>query len=943
MMAKRFFASIVFLSLSVLFLAAQEQKFYEISIYHKLKSGVLDYKNLTPDTLIQLPFFYRTTFKYAGSDGLTAESISDRVKKELIYKHGTAIAPEYLDLKPLGFEVPSANTSKRIDDIYKAAVIYVPLVENPSGGILFNIKLGDEADYTNRELPFDHFVHGTKDVQCFASCKHEGSLVKYTLIVASHTLITRPVPPKPHKGDSIEPPADFGRYQRFSINLKLPGGTHEEDTRVSVFPLIVDCLTEDTVAYYPSFVYDGTVYKKLQDKRKRFDYNKYDFLAGSRTYYGYNEIRDTTVQTSFKKIPKHVHLGLKKPIFVMDANGEPAEDSEGNALVDSVDVQVKKINVNVRDSVYTIYDTGFKQYVDSLKHDTLIIENKFDILINNSFLYLKPNKDRTYRCILRYTMEDYHHVYDYGEDMGTCLVVKPLKFLQLSNNSVSIKLDKNRFYEEPKAQEVDLIRPSLGIQFKHGTPIIIEDSAYFATLGEIRNDIVNIRESSGELTNAELNAYASPDGKDAGNIILAQKRADAAKGRLSSLRFPVSIKSKAHIDTWDHTAVMLDSLGYPQEAQVLRDLIPKYSDNYSIGNALKNKLGATLYNSVVFPVLQMQCRISLTYKYKVEKQLSPAEALIKYKENKKHLFNPGDYYNLFEAITDSAERDTLVEIAYNRLILQQNNLSSLLAPYVINEMACLKIRRMQPDTLILKQALNEDRIYNMPFDQGDGLALLNLPEVVLNQAIMYYMEDEFGKAEYLLSMIKKYCRDNDFTSGVAFQSLQSYVTFKNKVQAGKLDMNDSETKAAVDYIREASPVNNAVLSLEFPQLGLSSDAGAEIYKLSDDEPLKWYLMGLLWADRDRNWNQAQFRRLSDLITDKVDGVQLSSIPFYLAYFQKSFDLDKSYMKHYFQEGHVTEEMRKRPAHAYKTSRIQGYRDIFEIMKEEDDNQYKNKN
>jgi hypothetical protein len=60
----------------------------------------------------------------------------------------------------------------------------------------------------------------------------------------------------------------------------------------------------------------------------------------------------------------------------------------------------------------------------------------------------------------------------------------------------------------------------------------------------------------------------------------------------------------------------------------------------------------------------------------------------------------------------------------------------------------------------------------------------------------------------------------------------------------------------------------------------------------------------------------------------------------MAYFWKSFDLDKSadkaMMKNYFNEGYINEEMRKKKNHAYKVSRIPTYKKIFRLRKKEDD-------
>ena len=60
----------------------------------------------------------------------------------------------------------------------------------------------------------------------------------------------------------------------------------------------------------------------------------------------------------------------------------------------------------------------------------------------------------------------------------------------------------------------------------------------------------------------------------------------------------------------------------------------------------------------------------------------------------------------------------------------------------------------------------------------------------------------------------------------------------------------------------------------------------------------------------------------------------------MAYFQRSFDLDKSeerkFLRYYFDEGWIKEEMREKKNHAYKLDRIPAYRKLFRLRKIEDD-------
>ena len=116
-----------------------------------------------------------------------------------------------------------------------------------------------------------------------------------------------------------------------------------------------------------------------------------------------------------------------------------------------------------------------------------------------------------------------------------------------------------------------------------------------------------------------------------------------------------------------------------------------------------------------------------------------------------------------------------------------------------------------------------------------------------------------------------------------------------------------------------------------------------VLQMKDSNPVKWYLMGLLWAKRDGKENDYPIEQyIADLSEeDNVEDVSLNiaGYPYYMAYFQKSFDVDASFAKHYFNEGNVDEQMRKKPFHAYKLSRIPVYHKIFALRKVADKNEH----
>mgnify|MGYP002625858142 CR=1 FL=1 len=75
------------------------------------------------------------------------------------------------------------------------------------------------------------------------------------------------------------PPIDDGKNMYFRIHVDLPKQYGNSKARMVIQPMSVDCQTEDTVDYIPGVVMEGYEYHKLQDKRMRFNYMKYDNVA----------------------------------------------------------------------------------------------------------------------------------------------------------------------------------------------------------------------------------------------------------------------------------------------------------------------------------------------------------------------------------------------------------------------------------------------------------------------------------------------------------------------------------------------------------------------------------------------------------------------------------------------------------------------------------------
>lgn len=724
-------------------------------------------------------------------------------------------------------------------------------------------------------------------------------------------------------------------FEYFNITLgRLPADIREDKTRIILLPYAIDCQTDDTIAYLTPAVYEGSEYHLLQDKRKAYDYQHNDSLGKSRIMTQTKLLRsDTTkVDTTYFK-PKKDARG--KTIIRKDANGNDMEDANGNPIYEGEIVTEQRITkIETIDTVLTENRPGFITSIDSLKHIRDEILDKRFIRIDTTIVFKKPDKKKSYRGMVRYVMEDYHHPYFKNEYGGTCLHVRPFKFLQISNSGIDMDLDPDKFYQETEEGRQNQ-ENNLDMSFEHGKTTLIEDSAYFVTIANLAQDFSDIRSTGGDITGGTLTAYASPDGSEATNRRLAEGRAQVARSKIPGQINKVQIK--AEIDTWDNTAKLLEEEGLLEEAAFVRQCIEE-------GKGVREVVGRKVatypgYRERIKPTLERQCRIKFKYEFFANKKLKPQEALDLYLANPDRKFFNGDYFNIISLLTDSLERDKATRIAYNRVVVRDQDIESRFAPYLINRMAYLKIKAGEPDTNLLKPLLDFS-FRNWSFDQtksGSDI-VFNRPEAVLNQAVAYYMFDQVQKAKELGSRVKK--AYPDMKEAV---NLMHFINFKDLVRIPadrRTRQQQDELDAALELLSSSGKDNTAVLYTEFRNLDKLDSAWDFVHLMSDEDPKKWYLMALLWATRDGQESTYKLPVDEDSVSYGDEEVKVDGIPYYMAYFQRAFDLDKSkertFLRYYFDEGWIKEDMREKRNHAYKLDRIPAYRKLFRLRKIEDD-------
>ncbi|MCQ2254650.1 MAG: hypothetical protein MJZ29_04070 [Bacteroidaceae bacterium] len=622
------------------------------------------------------------------------------------------------------------------------------------------------------------------------------------------------------------PGIDTGFEVRFTCPVFLPKGYTREDTRLAIQPMVIDCQTEDTIAYADPIVFEGGKYHKMQNKRMGFNYMKNDPVA---PYY------DSSIQLN---------------------SNEPFE---------------------------YVYTTTFR----------------------------KPDKDKTYKGAYRTIVEDYSHVvFDNGGlGTGSCLAFRPFKFLNFDVAKATMPL--NDEFRVDAASNYMAVDRKLTLTFEMGKDVLTSDSINDKEFGRL---IAELKSYGDKLYKVQVEGAASAEGNEVSNKNLAAKRAARAVaiiqnglGRNADVRIPAPL---VKVHSWTDVADELLKQGYRVESNKVHEVVAA-SGNGNPSAAMK---GLEFYNTLIEPILAKQRIMRCTYQYEMDHVMTPQEAAEEYYRNKdKYLsdekdFSDGDYYNLFQVITNEKDVDDLTDIAYRHILKTPGYEMNKFSPYVANKKALKCIRKGTPDPSILRPFID----YNIKnvnqrkqINQFSSI-VINREEILANQAIMYFQEMQLDTAQYIIDWLPKNLGTERIVKFVDFIRLY----FKDRTQE-----EDARYNEAFDYVLDSSPENRAIIFTELrQQLGKTVNQ-AEFYVnlLDDNNPKKWYLKGLLYAEQ----------------AGKEPKV-LDNTPYFLAYFQHSFDLEPRYERLFHNEGSIDDDLRKK--FPYKKKDKDKYRAKFAAIK-----------
>ena len=369
---------------------------------------------------------------------------------------------------------------------------------------------------------------------------------------------------------------------------------------------------------------------------------------------------------------------------------------------------------------------------------------------NWDITYPKPESEKNYKWISKLSLEDYTHVYFEEYKEGTNNVRRPWKMLDVSSAAKEIKLDP-RFYEQVRSRLSEVPR-DLQLTFVVGKDELTNDEINKKTLDML---VEELRSYGSSLMNFSIQGTASPEGGLNFNVNLARKRARKILNMVgSNIRSAGLSVKEPLVYTWESVADSLVKRGQQSEADELR----KYARSKNLAGIRRMMVS----NPVIEQIMHNQRLIKSTYTIRRNKIMEPQEVLwlyrndARYAEGGTETFSNGDYYNLFNQITDSAELRKLTYRAYKENMVRKTAKYSPFAAYIANRVAVDLLSKDSVNLSILEPFIDMSsgiEVSRPVSFESSYMYTVNFREIVANQALMYLKSRKLAQAAFLANKL----------------------------------------------------------------------------------------------------------------------------------------------------------------------------------------------
>lgn len=471
---------------------------------------------------------------------------------------------------------------------------------------------------------------------------------------------------------------------------------------------------------------------------------------------------------------------------------------------------------------------------DSLRTDTLMSRITFSENFDTIHVYLldtltgyDPDGSHPYPFGAKVAIGDYNTIVKTHEEKDEGERRNPLKFLDFSFKE--FLPNKDDFYEkiDDERQENEA---SLHLNFLVGrAEIAPNDSASRAQLNEVRetfHEITNDPTGRRGLIGVSVYGMASPEGNLASNKDLARRRAQYAVNEIRKFTSRNVKMEEPQVAGWDKVAAFLKADSLFDEAKEVEAIIVANPGSIEKQNQQIYKLP---YYSLIKDKYLPKLR-TVQYKYMVNffGEPKPEVVLARYKANKKAEFTRGEYWTLFNYVTDPAE---LEEVAKYALQMTRNTYDEDSVyckgywPYAACLLACCYIARDTVDLNVLAPFLYLETAKNdttgldeVQFLRRKSISqirrpriveYINFPEVAANQLIMVLKQHNSplrSKIGALEAIMARQGPQYDTIAAISKCIRGGYIV-------GNVSRTEEEAAEVRSYVASTSVTNSVVINL----------------------------------------------------------------------------------------------------------------------------------
>ena len=487
---------------------------------------------------------------------------------------------------------------------------------------------------------------------------------------------------------------------------------------------------------------------------------------------------------------------------------------------------------------YDITRDTLQRFVDPEKQ-----LSKDAFVLNYADTVYLSHTDRNYAVFGSFSFVDYNNIYYSKTSMvNTCRNILLMDLMEVPKFK-PFYLDFEDYKKIAERKE----RPVPGeIQINFLINEAKPDLTDSSTVEQL-NDLVallNNISSGAVLRSLSIEGVSSPDGRYASNLNLARRRTEFLQDFISQ-RLHVSgydKKSDARVTSWKEladTVMVYDTLLARQLQKIVE--VEKDHDHTSVAvrrSGLMEKLT---------PYLEKMRKVTYTCVYVVNRPLTPAEILQKYRANPDDSFLPYEFWHLYQMVKDTAELEVLYKKGAAVAKAYENGRPWVLpecllaASYINRDTSDLSLLEPYVDRTPISVSDKRPKLNYIKEDFNGYETIINPEAVVANYLIMCLKEHNYEKASVAAQILEQ-AKNKDYEELIAF-ALCMRGSFYNNSQVFK-------------KVAAISPVNEVILNLMMGTNRNNMYAQESLEKLSDETPLYWFLKAVLADRMDQGQNMS---------------------------------------------------------------------------------------